>query len=159
MISEMTTSSTVMTTVRDILSADADIAAWCLQKYFDGPYVWLGLDERSLPDNTQYPMIAILSVTQSRSSDAHQIKWDIEINAVIHNDNITVSGRQSTCDGLLDIEALRELIENALYKSRFATITSDGISMTISDFPLFESITKIVISVPASFRSGMSKRI
>ena len=153
------TSSSIMAQVRDILYADADIIAWCQGKYADGPYVWLGMDDRNLPDSTQYPLIAVLSVTQIRGADAHQLKWDVEINCVIHNDNISVTGRQSTCDGLLDVETLRELAENALYKARFATITSDGLSMTISDFPLFESITKIRISVPASFRSGISKRL
>lgn len=155
----MTTTSEMLTAVRDALASDAVISKWCIATYGTAHSVFLGFNDENPPTEADYPMITITDAVQNRGSDKHRITWDVSIGIVISRDKTTTVNNAVTCDGFLEVETLRELAENALYRAKLASMDSGARTMSLSDYPQFASITTIKITLPASSQSGISKRL
>jgi hypothetical protein len=155
----MITTADMLVSVRNAIAADTALIVWCQANYAKAPAVYLGFDDDDPPDSTHYPLIQIINAVRQRGADKHRSVWDVEISIFIENTGkVSVSGGV-TYTGFLHAETLKELVENALYKSKMAHIDSTGASATFSSYPEFEAVTKIRITLVADARSGISNRL
>jgi hypothetical protein len=156
----MIDTTTMLELVRDTLAADARIEAFCRTNYSRSIALYLGFnDDKDALSSTAYPLAEIYSASRLRGADKHRNIWDVEISAQIVNDTEQSISNGITYTGFLHAEELRDLIENALYRAKIASIDSAGASGTFSNYPLFEAVTKIRITLIADARSGISKRL
>lgn len=156
----MILTSDMLIQVRNILSSDRVIDAWSQEHYGRSLAVYLGFDDdKDAIESTGYPLVEIYSATRVRGADKHRDVWDLEISVQVENETREVISNGITYTGFVHAEELRDMVENALYRSRIANVDSTGASGNFSNFPLFEAVTKIRITMIADARSGISKRL
>ena len=157
----MISTANALIQVRDIIYADSELQKWCKDNYGKEASVYLGFDDddKEAPQSSDFPVVQIYNISRIRGADKHRDVFDVEISIQIENtEKISVSNGL-TYTGFLDAGMMRDLVENALYKSRIANIDSVGASATFSNFPEFEAVTKIRITLIADQRSGISNRL
>jgi len=155
----MILTSDMLKLVRNTIAADVPLAAWCQTNYSRGISVYLGFnDDKDALDATGYPLVEIYSSTRIRGADKHRDVWDLELSVQVENETEETISNGITYTGFIHAEELRELVENALYRAKIANIDSIGASGNFSNFPMFEAVTKIRITLIADARSGISKR-
>lgn len=156
----MISTSDMLVQVRNILSSDAVIQAWCQTNYSRDLAVYLGFDDdKDALESTGYPLVEIYSSTRIRGADKHRDVWDLELSVQVDNATQEDVSNGITYTGFIHAEALRDMVEGALYRARIANVESTGASGNFSNFPMFEAVTKIRITMIADARSGISKRL
>ena len=150
--------SELLIKVRDILKDDSDLSAFCNDNFLKHPCIMLGVDDNSYPEESDYPVVAIVGI-RAVAGNAQNVKtWDIDLACGVVQEEIVLlddSGSQTkTFTGMLQAENLRELAEAAIIKARFAKISITGESDSIGFYPLFVSYTTITIKAPAVRRKN-----
>lgn len=149
------TTSDLLTTVRDAIAADQNLAAWCLDHLGSAPTVWLGIDPAKPPKEDDYPIVCVLGADQSRGDNRGEITWELQLGVGVINDEISESGQVRTFTGLLQAAALREQVEDAVYRARIAGVGSSGASAEEWYYPMFVAYSTIEVSALKTTRRGL----
>jgi hypothetical protein len=129
--------------IRDVLAADAAIAAWCQTNFSKKPTIYTGIDENKPPPESEYPVIAVVEIKQLYGETHNKKSWDIIIGCGVVQEEIVVDeiAKTKTFSGFIQAEQLRNLVQEALAKANFAKISYRGESGQISGYPMFVSYT------------------
>ncbi len=149
------TTHEILTSARDALANDAELAAWCVAQFGRPPVVMLGLDDKNPPTEDQYPLVVILGVDQSRGDSRREVEWRLHLGTGVVNPAVTESGASRTYTGLLQAEMLREKAEDALYRAKLINIESTGESASESYYPLFVSYSMVAVTMLKSTRRSL----
>ena len=141
---------------RDVLASDQTITTWCEQNFGRKHKVYVDVDEEKPPDpTTDYPAIVITNIRQSRGESVREITWELEFGVALVQASKEEAENSVTFTGFLQVETLRELAEDALYRAKIASINSNSETGSISAYPLFISGSVIPITQLKSNRHGM----
>lgn len=153
------TTAEILQAAQAAILADAELTAWCTAQFGHASTVWLGIDSNQPPAESDYPVVALASVEQSRGGGRGEIGWRLMIGVGVINEALVSDGSARTYPGFLQAETLRELAENALYRARVAWLTvevdSDAEASSESYHPLYVSYTTVIVSALKSTRRGM----
>lgn len=152
------TTAELLKKIKDALAADKELLAWCQQAFGKSPLISLGLDENNPPEADQYPLIAILGAEQVRGDDKRELVWELTLGVALLQEEILEIGITRTHTGMLQVEDLRELAEDALYRARIAGTDSEGESASLSTYPLFMSLSTLTIKTLKTTRRGLPAR-
>lgn len=150
------TTAELLERIKTALSSDAALTSWCQQTFGKSQTVCMDIDENNPPDpETDYPIIAVISIRQIRGDSVREISWELELGVGVVQEEIVTDGNSKTLTGFIQAETLRELAEDALYRSRIADISSRGETGSASHYPLFISGAVIPIKTLKSNRRGL----
>lgn len=147
-----------MTTTAELLfevqSALRDSAV--LEAAFPGFSVYLGVDQRNPPDQSNYPMIAIVDVRQNQKNPGNRRSWTVELGMVVVNDTVDdTDPREVAYAGFTQVEAFRELVESTLIAAKIGKVIFSGESEKLSDYPVFISGTTMQVEKIINRREGI----
>ncbi len=150
--------SELLIKIRDVLMDDPDVSAFCNDNFLKHPCVMLGVDDNSLPEESDYPVIAIAGIRTVRGNAQNIKTWDVDLACGVVQEEIFESGgpgtQTKTLTGVLQAEELRELAEAAVINAGFAKISITGESGGTSFYPLFMSYTTVTVKSPAVRRKN-----
>jgi hypothetical protein len=149
------TTSELLDAIKNALVADQPLNSWCLAEFSRAPTIFIGIDPRKDPDESVYPIIAVVGLSQGRGDDRREHRWDIPVGVGVVNETITVSGASVVYNGLAQVERMRELAEDALYRARIASMGTSGDASSECYYPLFVSFTTVVFTAPKTTRRGL----
>lgn len=150
------TSEELLGKITSTLSSDPLITSWCQETFGKIHTVCIDIDENSPPDPaTEYPVVAVTSLRQTRGNSMREITWELEIGVGVIQENVETEGNTKVLIGFVQAETLRELVEDALYQARIADTGTRGETGSISHYPLFISGTAIPIKQLKSNRQRM----
>lgn len=153
------TTAEVLQAAQAALLSDTELTAWCVDQFGQVATVWLGIDNNQPPAESEYPIVAIATVEQSRGGGRGEIGWRLMIGVGVINEELDSDGSARTYTGFLQAETLRELAENALYRSRIPGMTvsldSEAEASSESYHPLYVSYTTVIVSALKSTRRGL----
>ncbi|MFA5436125.1 MAG: hypothetical protein WC372_08825 [Candidatus Neomarinimicrobiota bacterium] len=149
------TTDELLAAIRDALASDTALDTWCRAQFAKPATIFIGIDEKNPPAESDYPLVSLTGVTHDRGDYTQEISWDVFLGIGVVNETITTSGNKQTAEGLLQAEAMRELAENAIFRARIASTKSSGLSSTESYYPLYVSYTALTMSVLKSSRRAL----
>lgn len=149
------TTSEVLEAARDAILADTAITDWCIVEFGVAPTVLLGLDDKAPPEESEYPVVAIIGVDQERGNGRREVDWRLHLGAGVVNSAIVAVGSAKTCSGMLQAETLREMAENALYRAGLLDLSTTGESSSESYHPLYVSYSMVTVSQLKSNRRAL----
>jgi len=149
------TTAEVLEAIRDAIAADSTLDAWCQAEIGKSPTVHLGIDEANPPPESDYPIVVIVGSDHLRSETEKEIAWPVYLGVGVVNGTVLTDGRKKTYEGLLQAEAMREQVENALYRSRIAGLDSAGNSSQDSEYPIFVSFSVVTVREIKTTRRGL----
>jgi len=130
----------IIDTVSSAIAEDEDISAWCVSNFGSEQSVYVGMDGQSPPDpDTDYPVIVITGIRQTRSDSARELSWELEIGAAVKNESASTVGNTTTYAGLGQAETLREMAENAIFRAGIGTVEARAESGASSAHPYYVS--------------------
>lgn len=142
--------------IKRALADDALISAWCVQEFGRAHTVFVDVDENNPPvPANDFPAIVVTGLNQVRGDAVRELSWELEIGVGIVNEEIAISGNVKTLTGFGQVQALRELAENAIYRAGFGSVTTRAESGSASYYPLFISGSIIPITILKSNRRAM----
>jgi hypothetical protein len=138
--------------VRDAIKADQTIASWCQQKYGRQHKVYVGIDDENPPAEEDYPLVAIIPFEhrwglKSRLEEARAIL----VCGVVQK-AVTSSGNVVEMVGISEVETLRRMVEERLFKAGLLLADSTADSLSGYFFPAFASAAEITIETKLSSR-------
>ena len=141
--------SQMLEKIRDILKADAAIEAWSQELFLENITIYLGVDELSGPDESDYPVIVISGLRIIRGNSASTKIYEVDIGCGIVQEEIETDPLKSvkTFKGLLQAEDLRELVEASIIEEKFAKVSIEGETASLNFYPLFASFTTLKIEL------------
>lgn len=154
------TTAEILSAVHASLLSDSAMTAWCVAQFGVAPIIWLGVDDRNPPGDSDYPSVSIVGVEHIRSAATRgSVDWRISIGAGVVNETLVSSGSSRIYTGLLQAETLRELAEDALYRAKISGLTvgidSNGESSSASYHPLYISYATVLVSGLKTTRRGL----
>ncbi|MBU0995967.1 MAG: hypothetical protein KJ737_26025 [Proteobacteria bacterium] len=141
------TTAELLKEIQKSIVYDKTIDAWCKFTFDSYPTCYLGIDEQNPPVLDDYPIIAIVGVTQNRSDSTRELSWDIDLGVGIISEAVTEVEGSKTYEGFLLAEELREKAENAILCLKPARISATGEAGTISYHPLYVSYSTINVKL------------
>lgn len=145
----MATTTEIINLIADTIAADSALAEWCLATYGTRGSIYVGIDQKNPAPVTMYPVVAIVDVSQARGDRPHDA-WDVTIGCGVTQEVIDAADgppRRVVYRGVHEAERLRELVEDALRRGRFARIDFSGESAAMTDYPTFVSFTTATLSM------------
>ncbi|MCK5614115.1 hypothetical protein KAR91_70275 [Candidatus Pacearchaeota archaeon] len=156
-------SSQLLTELRDIIDASAELKVFTQNLYSKDPKIFLGEDLENPAEQADFPVIVIYAVERGeRGESDNKISYDAEIGCGIVNSTVTTSGQKVTLPGIVEVEQFREAVEDAIFKAQ-ATFTAlvniDILGGTISNvlFPIFRSDTVIRFAQRRTSRNPLGR--
>lgn len=150
------TSIELIEQIKTALASDDRIRNWCIQNFGKTHTVFVDIDENNPPvPGEDYPVIIITGLNQVRGVSVRELSWTLELGVGVVNDEIIVDGNSKTMTGFGQAHALRELAENAIYRTGLGDVSSRAESGSTSYFPLFISGTMIPIKQLKTNRRAM----
>jgi len=129
------TASDLIDAIGAALAADTVLNDWCQAQFGTHLTIYEGAPETEDP---ALPCIAILGVSgNSRSDGAKEIIRQVVLGLSIENGTITTSGNRKIQDGLHQVETLRELAEDAVFRAKLGAVAADFVAEPDVHFPLF----------------------
>jgi hypothetical protein len=152
----MTTSIELIEQIKAALADDDYIQAWCTQNFGRIHKVFVDIDEKKppVPEN-DYPIIVVIGLNQVRGDSVRDLSWELELGFGVVNKEIIEDGNIKAMTGFSQVQALRELAENALYRAGLGDVSTRAESGSVSYYPLFISGTVIPIKILKSNRRAM----
>jgi len=152
----MTTSIGLIEQIKTVLASDEYIRGWCVQEFGRVHTVFVDIDEKNPPvPGEDYPVIIITGLNQTRGDNVRDISWEVELGVGVVNEDIAVDGNTKSLTGFGQVQALRELAENAIYRAGLGDVASRAESGSVSYYPLFISGTVIPLKILKSNRRAM----
>jgi hypothetical protein len=111
---------------RDALKIDADIRAFCLEKYGKAPKFFVGVDIKDLPKKEDCPFIMLRPGVKSEGVNLPENSYMIPIGWCILNPNKIVTGDVIECAGLEECDQLGQLIITCI-----ASVEAKGVVSSI----------------------------
>ena len=139
--------SDLLKEIASSIAGDKALRDWCKATFDSVPTCYLGIDELNPPAPADYPIIAIVGVTQNRSDSNRDLSWDIDLGVGIISETVSAEEVSKTYDGFLLAEDLREKAENAIFGIKSARITTTGEASSISYHPLYVSYSTINVKL------------
>ena len=152
----MTTTAELVEMIKTALSTDEALTAWCQQTFGKSHKVCIDVDEKKPPNpESDYPVIAITAIRHRRGESSREIAWEVELGVGVLQREIVIDGNCITMTGFIQAETLRELAEDAIYKTVPINNNSNGESGSISIYPLFISGSVLPLKTIRTSRHGM----
>lgn len=144
----------ILTALGKALSADEAITQYCQNEFGKDRKVYLGIDNLDPPPADEYPLIVVYYVERFRGEGASRIRYAAEIGVGVHNKDIAhVEGSNlHEYTGLRQAEELRELVEDAVLRTRLGKIDVAGDTRSEAYYPVFRANTLIVLETIRSSR-------
>lgn len=124
--------------IRNILISDTDIKEFCNTKYNKDITVFLGADERDLPDinNAPYILLDRASVKFNEKNLDRDAEYEFYALVCVYQERITKDANGSIYNGVLEIDELCYKVRNAVSAAPLAiSFVSESLAGT-SDAPL-----------------------
>jgi len=150
------TTSEILKEIQIAILEDGTLNDWCKEMFDCLPTCYLGIDEENPPDQDDYPVIALVGVTQNRSDLNRELSWDIDLGVGVINPEVTEGDNHKIYTGFLLAEELREYAENAIFRSSFSRITVAGEASSVSYHPLYVSYSTINVKLKRSSQCGLT---
>lgn len=143
--------------VMTVLTTDADLAAFCQQRFGQGLTVQLDYDDAEDPARELFPVAIIESVSQASDIRQRRQEWDLDITVATYDHSISESSAtiaagglnvitsRRVYDGRLAVEALREQVWAALCRGRLGKLTQDVRALGSTQAPRFYSTITLKI--------------
>jgi len=157
----MSSTSEIITLIRDAIASDLALSAWCVSKYGNTPTIYVGINIDNPPESENYPLVIIEEITEARGNAQNMMSWIVSIGCGIIDDTIvdatvkvdtTTVSTTKTFSGVADVEAFREKVEDILKSSRFAKLSFNTESIPINLYPEFNSFTFVTVEQIATRR-------
>jgi len=146
----------IMEAAATAMADDERISAWCVSNFGAAQTVFVGMDEQHPPDpDTDYPVIVITGIRQTRGDSDRELSWEIEIGAAVKNDATVTVSNTTTYTGFGQAETLREMAEDAIFRAGIGTVGTRAESGASSAHPYYVSGSVIPITVLKSNRRAM----
>lgn len=129
-----------------VLTADAAINAFCMDKYGRAPKVLIGIDERNPPsdqDDTNFPYIVLYPGPVVEGLNQTSYTYTISAGWVVYQENKTTSGQITSYNGIEECSALGQLI----YKA---------VGMANEDYPITNVDKKAILTAYQPQYAGMA---
>lgn len=149
------TAAELLIALREALAGDAELESWCMERFGRAPTIALGVDEENPPQKDEYPLVAIIDLSQSRGNLQPKNTWEVHLGVGVVNNTVEITGNRKTYPGMLQAEEMRVLAENAIYRSRLAPTSTVSDTYSISSYPLFVSHTYVTFTGLRSSEGGM----
>jgi hypothetical protein len=133
------TASELITAIAAALAADTTLIAWCDAQFGTDLVIYEGA-----PDEADAPCIAILGVSgNSRSDGGTEIIKQVVLGVSVENSEVVTDGYRRTHTGLHQVETMRELAEDAIFRARLGAVAADFVAEPDAHPPLYISYTAI----------------
>lgn len=161
MSSEGSEVSRLLLKLGKIIEKDEAIKSYCQEQFGKNHTVYIGINNEQAPPEDAYPLVVLFYAERFRGDGANRIRYAVEIGVGVFNDHLNAELPDNpnlyVYIGLRQAEDLRELVENAVFKSRFGKTDIEGDTRSEVYFPLFRSNTLITIELVASSRTPMER--
>ena len=137
---------------RDAVKADSAITAWCQQKYGRQHKVYVGIDEENPPPEAEYPLIAIIPAGHKWGLKSRLEESRLIVVCGVVQEAVTSSGNVVELAGVSEVETLRRLVEERLFKAGLLVADSEAESLSGYFFPVFTSGVEVTIETRLSSR-------
>lgn len=152
----MTTSMELIEQVTSAFAGDDLIRNWCIQTFGRAHTVYIEFDAKNLPKpDVDYPVIAVIGLSQIRGLSIRELSWELDIVVGVKNEEVLSVGNARIMTGFGQVNALREMAENAIYRVGLGDVSSIVESFSRSDYPLFVSESIIPIKILKPNRRAM----
>lgn len=140
--------------VVDLLADDAAITAYCQAQYATDHKVYLGVNVQNPPDQSDCPFIVIYGIYRDRNAQPGFYQFTLDFAVYIAQAAEDTVDNKVTLRGIKEVEALRQLAEDALFekKTGLGRLEADGETDMEIIYPLFRADTLLKISYPLSRR-------
>jgi len=146
----------LLQSIQDALASSSEIQNYCFAEFGRNPKIYLGVDPNNLPSSdADYPLIAITGITQSRGDKRPTIDWQIDVAIVIVQETIEQDVDKITYKGFKQLEELREIVENAIYKAKILPADTDSEFRFSMQYPRSMNIIGFLFSLPRTYMSGL----
>lgn len=105
--------STLINSMRDAVSGNAALSAWCTTNYSQTHKVYIGVDTRKPPASSDYPVVHIFPLGKSMGYELEAENHVIGVNVGVYDDDSTTTGNVIEMEGVANLEAFRKLVETA----------------------------------------------
>jgi len=142
----MASMDTIRTTIRNAIADDTATKAWCQTNYSQDHKVYVGIDLRSPPAESDYPIVHLFPVSKTAGYAPVQSDHVWGVNCGIYNATaLTVAGKANITgyQGIDHIEDFRKLVETAAVGASLSGLRCDRMEVTyetVEEFPFFFAI-------------------
>ena len=105
---------TLIGKIRDAVKSASGITSWCTTNYGQQHKVYIGYDEKNLPDQDDYPIIVISPTGQHAALDDYG-EFGVEIGYGLVDAAEGTSGNVITYQGVQNLLEFRKTVETVLF--------------------------------------------
>lgn len=147
---------------------NAELTEWCQTLYGKPPMILVGVDERNAPDDSDYPVITILDVSEDRSVGDSTTDWSVLLEMGLLDDGVSSYGvpavegedappvRVREFLGVRRVNTFREMVETSIHAARIGKGKTSGESFGAQAHPLYLSYSVFTLSIPKDYRRGLA---
>lgn len=151
--------TTLLHSLRDAVHDDSTLQTWCNAQYSQAQHVYVGVDERKPPEDSDYPLVHLFPVRKNGGYAVSAIDHIIGATCGIYNSSMATTGKANAVEyqGIEHIETFREYVENAIAAVDTGDIFITSLSIeyeTIEYFPFFLAHMEFVFSDALSMGDG-----
>ena len=109
--------NTLLVNIRNAIYDYGDLQTWCTSNYSRNHKVYVGLDTRNPPGQSDYPMVAIFPWKQSQGYGKMEQRHEFEIVVGLYDTALrAVAGKSGIIEknGIQNLEAMRALVSLAI---------------------------------------------
>lgn len=100
----------VVNAIKTKIAASTAIATWCATNGFSALKIFVGLNGKNPPDETDCPYVVVYPSLWTEGEREGEWTWIVVVAWSVFKEGSTVSGQVSTLDGLGLTDALGELL-------------------------------------------------
>lgn len=136
--------------IRDVWAANEKLRKFCQDEYGKLPSIFFGMDEENPPAAEYFPMLCIYELHPGGGMTGNTKQHTLLVGVALEDSKIGKDElkRTYTYTGLLKVEKLRNLAEQALISARLGKVNWQGESGPIYKFPLFTSMSVVTVEIP-----------
>lgn len=109
--------TTLLNTLRNAIHDDADTRSWCGANYTRAHKVYVGVDTRNPPGETDYPCVHLFPVAKTAGYELEENEHVLGITCGVYNETASrVTGYENAVEmvGIADLETFRKYVETAV---------------------------------------------
>lgn len=150
--------SNFMLGIGEAIGNDAELQAWC-QEIFKKPLtVFVGVDVDNPPDISDYPVCALLEVTERRGEAQRATTFSLDLSVAVYDEEVKTSGNLRIFSGLPKAAELKHRVEGAILRSGLVASVdfpeSDGV---FAMSPIFVGFSMAECQIFKSSRQAMRR--
>lgn len=154
--------SELYNTTYEILRNDTILATYCTTKFCNTAWIAIGYDESKSLTKEYDPLIQILKIQSVENEQSNKYDtFNLDVGVTIRRDetisepNITDPEKKIVYEGVLIVESFRAEVEQALIRGQKkyrGTVKAAGDTINDSTFPIYKSISKLIIKTIKNMR-------